>query len=195
MLPGPIDPTWIGDRGGQRLARGRKRCPGAFFGNSARQYAACHFETMPDSGEDRARPRGRMHLGGEDSVSKICQPVVCKGFRSGIDAVGSPDAKDCKKPRNVGFDQRQRACRALLARTRQSSDLFKPRQQCDVSVHEDIPQPCSKKESQRPHGVWKRMTNVAADAGFQKFLFPAGILKLQFPESNTGPHWSRHIYE
>jgi hypothetical protein len=80
-----------------------------------------------------------VRLSGEDLISKLRQRVVCNGFRLGIDTIGSADAQDCKKPRNVGFDEHQRACRALFAGARQSGDLFKPCQQCDVSVHENIP--------------------------------------------------------
>ena len=102
-------------------------------------------------------------------ISQVGQSVVGKDFGFDIDAVRCPDAEPRIKSRDVGLNQHQRICRALLARTRPSGYLFKSHQQCDVSVHGDIRPSRFEKRAKDPAVFWKRMTNAAGGGEFQNF--------------------------
>ena len=186
ISPSTIHPVWI------RHRRGRRHI-GTILGNAACKHAPYHFDMMSHSSENGTRRCRRVHFGPENPISQVGQSVVRKDFGFDIDAVRRPDAEPRIKSRDVGLNQRQRICRALLARTRLSGYLFKSRQQCDVSVHGDIRPSHFEKRAKDPAVFWKRMTNAAGGGGFQKFLLPAGILKRQFPASDTGdtlvPRW------
>lgn len=179
ISPSTIHPVWIRHRCGRRHI-------GTILGNAACKHAPYHFDMMSHSSENGALRCRRVHFGPENPISQVGQSVVRKDFGVDIDAVRRPDAEPRIKLRDVGLNQRQRICRALLARTRLSGYLFKSRQQCDVSVHGDIRPSHFEKRAKDPAVFWKRMTNAAGGGEFQKFLLPAGILKRQFPASDIG---------
>lgn len=177
--PVTFHPVWI------RRGRGRQYI-GMILGNTACKHAPYHFDMMSHSSENGTRRGRRIHFGPENPVSQVGQSVVRKDFGFDIDAVRCPDAEPRIKSRDVGLNQRQRICHALLARTRPSGYLLKSRQQCDVSVHGDIRPSHFDKRAKDPAVFWKRMTNAAGVGEFQNFLIPADILKRQFPASGTG---------
>ncbi len=177
ISPSTIHLVWIRHRRGRHV--------GTILGNAACKHAPYHFDMMSHSCENGTRRCRRVHFGPENPISQVGQSVVRKDFGFDIDAVRRPDAEPRIKSRDVGLNQRQRICRALLARTRLSGYLFKSRQQCDVSVHGDIRPSHFEKRATDPAVFWERMTNAAGSGGFQKFLLPAGIRKRQFLASDT----------
>jgi hypothetical protein len=193
ISPSTIEPVWIRHRCLRPSVGGRKRRIGTILGNAACKHAPYHFDVMSYSREDGTRRCRRVHFDPENPISQVGQSVVRKDFGFDIDAVRCADAEARVKPPDVDFNQRQRICRALLAWTRLSGYLFKSRQQCDVSVHDDIRPSHFEKRAKDPAVFWKRMTNAAGDGEFQEILIPADILKRRFPATDTGdtlvPWW------
>ena len=186
ISPAAVDRVWVRRRRRPPFVGGGRRGSNGVFGNVACQHAPYHFDTMSHGGEYSPRRRGCTYFGREHSASEVGQSVIRKDFRPGIDAVRCADAEARIKSRDVGLNQSQRVLRALLAWTLSSSDVFKSRQQCDVSVHQRTPQPHFEKGPKRPAVFRKRMTNAAGGGEFQRFLNLPDILKRRFPASNTG---------
>ena len=163
IYPVTFHPVWI------RHRRGRQHI-GMILGDTACKHAPYHFDMMPHSSENGTRRGRRIHFGPENPVSQVGQSVVRKDFGFDIDAVRCPDAEPRIKSRDVGLNQRQRICHALLARTRPSGYLLKSRQQCDVSVHGDIRPSHFDKKGQRPGGFLEANDQCGRRRRVSKFL-------------------------